>query len=130
MVSPTINGERGVPRGFTLIELLVVLAIIAVLMTLVTPYYLHQYDRSRETVLRYDLKTLRKCLDDYVSDHDKGPESLGELVSAGYLRAVPVDPLTGKADSWKVSTHEDNLVYDVHSGAAGKSADGSEYANW
>lgn len=126
MAFRTKTGER----GFTLIELLVVLAIIAVLMTLVAPNYLNQYARSKETVLRWDLQTMRKCINDYTGDHGKGPDSLSTLVSSGYLNRVPVDPLTGSADSWKVTVNDDQAVTDVHSGAPGKAANGSEYASW
>jgi general secretion pathway protein G len=123
MVSHTKHGER----GFTLIEIMVVMAIIAVMMTLVAPNYLRQYQRSRENVLRWDLRIMRKSLDDYFSDHGRSVTSLADLVSQGYLQAVPVDPLTGRAD-WQLSVDEERQVLDVHSGAAGKAEDGRLYA--
>lgn len=120
------NGER----GFTLIELMVVLAIIAVLMTMVAPNYLRQYQRSRESVLRWDLRVMRKSLDDYISDHGNGVERLEQLVEQGYLRSLPVDPLTGRADSWQIAMDENKRITDVHSGAPGLAENGSEYASW
>jgi len=88
------SGDGMRRRGFTLIELLVVLAIIATLLSLAMPQYFRQQDKARETVLRHNLVTLRKALDDYRDDRGKSPESLDELVQRRYLRELPLDPLT------------------------------------
>ncbi len=88
----TASGER----GFTLIELLVVMAIIATLMTLVTPQYFRQHAKAQETVLRHNLSTIRQALDQYREDHGENPDSLQALVDRRYLREIPLDPLTGK----------------------------------
>jgi general secretion pathway protein G len=126
----TISGRRTRQRGFTLIELLVVMAIIATLMSLVAPGYFKQVDRSKETVLRHNLQVLRTAIDDYHADHGADPQTIGTLVDEKYLRSLPLDPITGRNDSW-VETHGDRLgVADVHSGAPGAALDGSRYAKW
>ena len=119
--------------GFTLIELLVVLAIIAVLLTLAVPRYFGSLDRSKEAVLREDLFQLRDAIGKYYGDKGKYPESLETLAAEKYLRKVPVDPITESAATWVVVAPEDPQkggVYDVKSGAQGKSSDGSVYAEW
>jgi len=119
--------------GFTLIELLVVLAIIAVLLTLAVPRYFGSLDKSKEAVLREDLFQLRDAIGKYYGDKGKYPESLEALATEKYLRKVPVDPITESATTWVVVAPEDPQkggVYDVKSGAQGKSSDGSVYAEW
>jgi general secretion pathway protein G len=119
--------------GFTLIELLVVMAIIAVLLTLAVPRYFGSLDKSKEAVLREDLFQLRDAIGKYYGDKGKYPESLEALASEKYLRKVPVDPITESATTWVVVAPEDPQkggVYDVKSGAQGKSSDGSVYSEW
>lgn len=116
--------------GFTLIELMVVMAIIATLMTLVVPQYFRQHAKAQETVLRHNLVSIRKALDQYREDKGSGPESLQALVSGRYLREVPIDPITGKRDTWKLQPGEDEGLGDVSSGAPGKAADGTDYGTW
>jgi len=122
------------PRpGFTLIELLVVMAIIAVLLTLAVPRYFGSLDRSKEAVLREDLFQLRDAIGKYYGDKGKYPESLEALATEKYLRKVPVDPITESAATWVVVAPEDPQkggVYDVKSGAQGKSSDGSAFSDW
>src|SRR6266571_4340267 len=84
--------------GFTLIELVVVVSIIAILAAIALPQYKAAIVQSKEAVLREDLYRLRDLLDQYWSDKGKYPESLDALVADGYLRAVPLDPMTGAAD--------------------------------
>jgi len=119
--------------GFTLIELLVVMAIIAVLLTLAVPRYFGSLDKSKEAVLREDLFQLRDAIGKYYGDKGKYPESLEALAAEKYLRKVPVDPITESATTWVVVAPEDPQkggVYDVKSGAQGKSSDGSVYSEW
>ena len=119
--------------GFTLIELLVVMAIIAVLFTLAVPRYFGSLDKSKEAVLREDLFQLRDAIGKYYGDKGKYPESLEALAAEKYLRKVPVDPITESATTWVVVAPEDPQkggVYDVKSGAQGKSSDGSVYSEW
>ena len=118
--------------GFTLIELLVVLAVLTLLASLITPNYLGRVDDAREAVLRQNLAGLRTTIDQYYRDKGKYPATLDDLVTQRYIRAVPVDPLTQRADTWvlvPVNASTPN-VFDVKSGAPGKASDGTDYANW
>jgi len=119
--------------GFTLVELLVVMAIIATLLTLAVPRYFGSVDRSKEAVLKQDLATLRDSLDKYYGDTGRYPDSLEDLVTKRYIRGVPIDPITQSNATWLVVPPGDpakGMVYDVRSGAQGKAADGSAYADW
>ncbi len=120
-------------RGFTLIELIVVMAIIAVLLTIATPRYFHSVEKSKEAVLHDNLALTRQVLDKYYGDNGKYPDNLGDLVSKKYLRTAPYDPITESTTSWLIIAPEDadkGAVYDIKSGAPGKSLDGSEYKDW
>lgn len=122
-------------RGFTLIELIVVLAIIALLVSIVAPRYVHSVDNARDASLRTSLNVMRDAIDKYAGDKGKYPASLDELVRLGYIRQVPVDPITGLRDSWQMLPPLDGDVMkggvaDVRSGARGQGADGVPYVNW
>ncbi len=136
---------RGTPRqsGFTLIELIVVVAIIGILATIAVPAMRTAPQRARESALKEDLFTLRSCLDQFHADRDRYPTSLDELVSMGYLRSVPVDPITGTKDTWvpvyeQVSPDQQDErqqqagagIIDIHSGSDGEALDGTKYADW
>lgn len=113
--------------GFTLVELLVVMSIIALLLTIAVPRYMNSIERSKETVLRNDLQTMRLAIDKYYGDHAKYPGTLDDLVNEKYLRNIPEDPITESRTSWVVVPPEDPKkgdVFDVKSGAPGKSHDG------
>jgi len=120
-------------RGFTLIELLVVLTVLAVLAGLIAPRYLDRVDDARETVLRQNIVGLRTALDQFYRDKARYPTTLEELVSERYIRAIPLDPVTDRFDTWvpiAPKGADGKGVFDVKSGAIGRSRDGSEYANW
>lgn len=120
-------------RGFTLIELLVVMAIIALLLAVALPRYFQHLESSRETILKQDLAVMRDAIDKYNGDTGRYPESLETLVEARYLRALPVDPITERADTWQPVAPPDaesGGVYDVRSGAPGTARDGTPYAEW
>lgn len=120
-------------KGFTLVELLVVLAIIAMLLSLAAPRYFNSLDNSKEAVLRENLATTRQALDKYYGDNGKYPEMLDDLVAKKYLRSLPVDPFTDNATSWIIiapDTPNKGAIFDIKSGAPGKSKDGSEYKDW
>ena len=119
--------------GFTLIELLVVLAIVSTLLLLVAPHYLHKVDASKEAVLRDNLRAVRDVIDKFHGDHARYPESLEELVEKKYLRALPVDPVTGSSGTWQLTPAPEGhkgAVYDLRSGAQGAGLDGKNYADW
>ncbi len=124
--------------GFTLIEMMIVMAIIVILIGVAVPYYQKAITRAKETVLHNNLFAMRSAIDEYAFDKQKAPHSLQDLVSDGYLRDVPKDPLTQRSDSWKlvmedagqaVSSSEPG-VFDVRSGSALKSLDGTSYSEW
>ena len=129
---------RGGDRGFTLIELLIVISLIVVLATISLATYRNSVQRGREAVLREDLFRMRDAIDQYFADKGKYPATLEDLVSAGYLRAVPVDPMTKSATTWQTVQAEPdpaNLtaepgVYNVKSGSEGQSLDGSNFSDW
>ncbi|MDP2369380.1 prepilin-type N-terminal cleavage/methylation domain-containing protein [Rhodoferax sp.] len=121
------------PRGFTLIELLVVLTVLAVLAGLIAPRYLDRLDDARETVLRQNIVGLRTALDQFYRDKARYPSTLDELVAERYIRAVPLDPLTDRFDTWVLIAPKDagnQGVFDVKSGAIGRARDGTAYASW
>lgn len=118
-------------RGFTLIELIVVMAIVALLVTVALPRYFTHLDRSKESVLRADLATMRDALDKHFADRGRYPERLEELAERRYLRAIPVDPITESATTWisQVDSARGG-VFNVRSGAPGEGANGVRYADW
>jgi general secretion pathway protein G len=121
------------PRGFTLIELLVVMALIALLVSYVGPRYFSVAARADEAVLRHNLFQLRDSLDKFYADRGRYPDNLGELVKERYLRAIPPDPFTGRADSWVIVAPEagvDGKVADVRSASTQAARDGSKLATW
>ena len=121
--------HRHARAGFTLIEMLVVLSVIALLLSLVAPSYISHVGRAQELTLKQNLKTVRAAIDQFHADRGRDPTDLPELVSAHYLRELPVDPLTDRSDTW-VPVVVDSGMHDLHSGALGKGSDGTTYASW
>ena len=125
-------------RGFTLIELLVVITMISILAAMGVVQYRNTVRRTEEATLKKDLFEMRDLIDQYYADKGKYPSSLDTLVSDGYMRKIPVDPITKTADSWQTLNAEPDPanpsaepgVYDVKSGAQGTSLEGSAYADW
>ena len=127
-------------RGFTLIELMIVISLLLILITVAIPIYKQSILRAKESVLRQDLFTLRQVIDQYTLDKQKAPQSLDDLVSTGYMKQLPMDPFTGKNDTWAVVQEEDTIadpsqteaggISDVHSGSGLISSDGTAYSSW
>jgi general secretion pathway protein G len=136
MVKRYFFGVRGRPvaAGFTLIELMVVLAVVALLLSVAVPRYFHSVDRSKESVLRANLTVTRDALDKFFGDKGRYPDSLEQLVQNQYLRTLPMDPITESSATWIVvapsQSERVGAVFDLHSGAPGKSSDGSNYSDW
>ena len=125
-------------RGFTLMELLIVMSLIVLLSSIGLMGYRTSVQRGREAVLKEDLFRMRDAIDQFYVDKGKYPVDLSELVGSGYLRGVPVDPMTNSVDSWQMVPAEpdpnnpsaDIGVYNVKSGSEGQAIDGSNYADW
>jgi general secretion pathway protein G len=124
-------------EGFTLIELMIVIAIIVILVGMAAGMYSRTVQHARESVLRKDLQTMREAIDNYTLDKQQAPQSLQDLVDAGYLRSVPIDPVNQQND-W-VLHYSDTVITpeqtgtgvdDVHSGSDQMGADGTPYNTW
>ena len=124
--------------GFTLMELMVVLSLIVLLASIGLMAYSSSVTRGREAVLSEDLFRMRDAIDQYYVDKGKYPTDLSELVGAGYLRAVPVDPMTKSSETWQAIPAEPDAnnpsaelgIYNVKSGSEALALDGSKYADW
>jgi general secretion pathway protein G len=121
-----------------MIELMIVMAIIVILVSIALPLYQRSIVRAKESVLKSNLTTMRTLIDEYTFDKQKAPQSLQDLVSEGYLREVPIDPITGSSQTWKV-IQEDSLravnqtepgVFDVRSGSDKTGSDGVPYSDY
>ena len=126
-------------RGFTLVEMMVAISVIVILLSIAMPIYSRSLRHSREVTLRKNLATLNKAIDQYTRDKKKGPQSLGDLKSAGYIEDVPVD-ITGRSDTWQTDQVEDDTIFFidqtdpgitvVHSGSDQISSEGTAYSDW
>lgn len=124
--------------GFTLLELMIVIAIIVILMSFAAPRYQATVLRSKEAVLRNDLYVMRNAIDQYTLDKKHAPQSLQDLVEAGYLKAIPKDPITDSTETWQAVNEDVTLsvdqtqpgISDVKSGAQGTSSEGTAYTEW
>lgn len=123
--------------GFTLVEMIIVMAIIAILLSIAAPMYSVSVVRARESALKQDLHHLRQSIDQYTMDKQRAPQSLDDLVSAGYLRSIPIDPFTKAAD-WEVIMEDSMMsidqtqpgISDVRSSSPLVSLDGTAYNTW
>jgi general secretion pathway protein G len=133
-----LTARRSGQRGFTLIELLVVISMISILAAMGMVLHRNSIQRAKETTLRHDLFHMRDAIDQYYADKGKYPASLDALVTDGYIRKIPDDPITQSATTWETVPAEPDPanpsaepgIYNVKSGAQGTSLDGSSYADW
>jgi general secretion pathway protein G len=124
--------------GFTLIEMIIVISIVMILTSIAIPIYNMHIVHAREAVLREDLYSIRNSIDQYTQDKNKAPQSLDDIVQAGYLRALPKDPFTQSNETWEPVSDDsiqelgqsDPGIVDVHSGSKLTAADGTAYNTW
>lgn len=131
---PTGNPKR----GFTLVELMIVMTIVTILVSIAVPLYQRSILRAKESVLKNNLFTMRTVIDEYTLDKQKAPQTLQDLITEGYLRAIPMDPITGSGETWRVIMEDATAsvnqtepgIFDVRSGSDKVSLDGTPYAEW
>ena len=125
-------------RGFTFVELMVVITIMVIIISMAIPTLTRSITRAKESVLRNNLTTLRTVIDNYSYDKGKAPQSLQDLVSEGYLRSIPTDPMNNYSTDWRtvledatqsVSQSEPG-IWDVHSNSDKTSLEGTPYSEW
>jgi len=125
-------------RGFTLIELMIVISIMLILVSIAVPSFTRAIVQSREAVLRQNLFTLRTLISQYTLDKQKAPQSLDDLIQAGYLKIIPIDPMTSQAN-WTVDQAESIMspdqqdqggIDDVHSSSSQVGTNGTAYNTW
>jgi general secretion pathway protein G len=133
-----MKAQSQLQRGFTLIEMMIVITIIVILIGIAVPVYNIHLLHAHEAALKEDLYSMRQAIDQYTQDKNKAPQALQDLVTAGYLTALPKDPFTSSADTWQ-PVQEDVLtaidqtqpgITDVHSGSNRTSPDGTAYSTW
>lgn len=124
--------------GFTLIEMVIVITLITILVAIAVPAYTRHLLHAKEAVLKEDLYSMRNSIDQYTQDKNKAPQDLSDLVSAGYLHALPKDPFTNSTETWQ-PVQEDVMmaldqtqpgITDVHSGSNQTSSEGTAYSSW
>ena len=124
-------------RGFTLIEMMIVISLILILLSIALPVYNRSILRAKESVLKQDLFTLRQVISQYTLDKQKAPQTLDDIVQAGYLKVIPKDPFTNEAnwapeqeDSVMAVDQQEPGIVDVHSASNGTATDGTAYSSW
>ena len=124
-------------RGFTLMEIVIVMTVISILLAVAIPIYMTHVKRAKEVVLKTNLDEMRRAIDKYTVDKEKAPSSLADLVSSGYLRKIPDDPLTRSAETWRTEMETETTspevapgIKDVRSGAEGSDSEGKPYSDY
>ena len=132
-----LSKKQGRQHGFTLIELIIVCAMISILVGVMIPVYRMHVLHANEAVLKEDLYHMRTAIDQYTQDKGKAPQALDDIVTAGYLHALPKDPFT-HANDWQ-TVQEDVLtgidqtqpgISDVKSSSNLVSSEGTAYSSW
>ena len=132
------RAPRSREQGFTLLELMIVMVVIGLLAAIAIPSYTRNIRAANEAVLREDLYTMRRAIDSYTVDKQKAPQTLDDLVQGGYLKTMPVDPMTKRSDTWMPAQEDtvitldqtDSGINDVHSGSQLTGSDGTSYSTW
>ncbi len=134
MVGTARGISKRFARGFTLLEMMVVMTIIVTIVSIAVPFYTSALVRARESVLRSNLLTMRSVIDQFTYDKEAPPQSLEDLVQEGYLREVPIDPMTNSRETWELITETgptgESGVFDVRSGSDETSLTGMPYSEW
>lgn len=133
----TLSTRRALAAGFTMMELVIVMTIIAILATIAIPVFTKHIQRAKEVRLMHDLAVMREAIDKYTIDKEEAPSSLQTLVSSGYLRRIPEDPISKSADTWQPEMESEpskpggNIgLKDIRSGAEGSGSDGRPYSEY
>jgi general secretion pathway protein G len=124
--------------GFTLVELMIVMLIIGVLSAVAIPSFVQAIRTAKEAALKEDLHVMRNAIDSYTMDKNKAPQSLDDLVQNGYLKEIPIDPMTHSRDTWQTASDDtysdldqtEPGINDVHSGSDEVGSDGQPYSSW
>ncbi|MCS7023776.1 MAG: type II secretion system GspH family protein [Bryobacteraceae bacterium] len=125
-------------RAFTLIELMIAMAVVSILVSVAVPMFNKALIRGKETILRQNLFAMRTVIDEYTYDKGKAPQTLEDLVTAGYLRKIPIDPITNSDRTWRIIMEDASNavnqsepgIFDVRSGADKMSLEGTPYSEW
>ena len=133
-----LRPRRDREEGFSLLELIVVMAVLGILVAFALPAYQDATTRAREAVLKEDLQRMREALEQYLTDKGAYPEALEDLVEFGYLRQIPVDPITRSAETWEteiapwmmVDQGQPAGIWNLWSGSDDESLDGTPYREW
>lgn len=130
-------GPRAKARGFTLIEMVVVIALMLILLSIALPMFSQAIVRAREAKFHSNVATLNKVIETYSLDKKKAPQSLDDVVQAGYLKYIPED-ITGRTDTWVTEPEDPQHAWNpdepgigsVHSGSNETASDGTVYSTW
>jgi general secretion pathway protein G len=134
----TTKAARKRRLGFTFVEMMVVITIIVILISIAIPIYQRSIIRAKESVLHNNLFTLRTVIDNYTYDKEKAPQTLQDLVSDGYLKRLPLDPMTNSDNTWKIVMEDASQainqsepgIWEVHSSSDKVSLEGTPYSEW